>query len=92
ILQEENNLLSRHRRTKKTHLRQRGSLTIAEAEDIQSQREATTQIEEETRQKNRGSSKRRQTSLQHYGICRKTGHNARACPEAVEVSSLSDSE
>ncbi|KAK1842428.1 transposase [Colletotrichum chrysophilum] len=49
ILREENNLLSRRRRAKKTRLRQGGSLTIAEAEDLQSQREAIAQIEEETR-------------------------------------------
>ncbi|KAK1838100.1 transposase [Colletotrichum chrysophilum] len=85
ILREENNLLSRRRRAKKTRLRQGGSLTLAEAEDIQSQREATTQIEEETRRSS-GRRVRTETGQRRCGACGNTGHNARTCQFTEEMS------
>ncbi|KAK1638453.1 hypothetical protein BDP81DRAFT_424998, partial [Colletotrichum phormii] len=83
-LREENNLLSRRRRSKKTRLRQGGSLTIAEADDLQSQKEAIAQIKEETRRSN-GRRPRTETGQRRCGVCGNTGHNARTCPFQKEI-------
>ena len=39
-----------------------------------------------------GSSKRRKTGARLCSICRKPGHNARTCLEAVDIDSSSDSD
>ncbi|KAK1837529.1 transposase [Colletotrichum chrysophilum] len=91
ILREENNLLSRRRRTKKTSLRQGGSLTVAEAEDLQLQREATAQIEEETRRSS-GCRPRTEIGKRRCGVCGNTGHNARTCQFIEETSNEEVSE
>ncbi|KZL83452.1 transposase, partial [Colletotrichum incanum] len=75
-LREENNTLSRRRRAKKTRLQQGGSLIIADAEDIQSQRDATAQIHEETRRSS-GRKPRLGSGQRRCSICGNTGHNAR---------------
>jgi hypothetical protein len=51
-------------------------------------------VEEEGRveEENEGLSKRRRTGSRLGGICRKTGHNVRTCPEAGEIDSSNDSE
>jgi hypothetical protein len=38
-----------------------------------------------------GSLKRRKIGTRLYGLCRKTGHNARTCPEAADADSSLDS-
>lgn len=91
ILREENNLLSRRRRAKKTRLKQGGSLTVAEGEDIQSQREATAQIEEETRRSS-GRRPRTETGQRRCGVCGRTGYNARTCHSDKEMSKEGNSE
>ena len=50
------------------------------------------EVEERVEEENRGLSKRRRTGTRLYGICRKTGHNVRICPEAGAIDSLSNSE
>ncbi len=40
----------------------------------------------------RGSRREGQLSRRHCGICRKAGHNAQTCQEAVDISSSSDSD
>ena len=49
-------------------------------------------VEERVKEENGGPFKRRQTGTRLYSICRKTGHNARTCPDAKAIDSLSDSE
>ncbi|KAF0318023.1 hypothetical protein GQ607_014720, partial [Colletotrichum asianum] len=65
----------RNKKAKKTHLRQGGSLSIAEGEDLESQTEATAQVEEETRQSS-SRQPRTKTGQQRYSVCRNTSHNA----------------
>ncbi|KAF6812738.1 transposase [Colletotrichum musicola] len=91
MLREENNILSRRQRAKETRLRQGGSLTIAEAEDLQSQREATAQIKEETRQRS-GRRPRTKTGQRRYSVYRNTGHNTRTCQFVKETSNEEVSE
>jgi len=49
------------------------------------------EVEERVKEENGGLSKRRRTGTRLYGICRKTGHNIRICPDAGAIDSLSDS-
>ncbi|KAK1853028.1 transposase [Colletotrichum chrysophilum] len=90
-LRDTNTALSKRRRAKRTRLQDSGALDGSQAREIMTEKGI---IEEEgcEEEKNEGSSKRRRTSLRHCGICRKTGHNARTCPETEEISNLSDSE
>ncbi|KAL0929782.1 transposase [Colletotrichum truncatum] len=85
ILREENAILSRRRRAKKTRLQKGGSLTISTGEDIQSQREADTQLQEETRRSS-GRKVRSETTHRRCGVCGNTGHNARTCQFIKETS------
>ena len=50
LMRGELDTLSKRRRAKKTRLRQGGSLTIAEAEDIQVQNAVDIQMKQETQQ------------------------------------------
>ncbi|KAL0933916.1 transposase [Colletotrichum truncatum] len=91
ILREENAILSRRRRAKKTRLQKGGSLTISTGEDIQSQREADTQLQEETRRSS-GRKVRSETTHRRCGVCGNTGHNARTCQFIEETSEEQESE
>ncbi|KAL0941325.1 transposase [Colletotrichum truncatum] len=91
ILREENAILSRRRRAKKTRLQKGGSLTISTGEDIQSQREADTQLQEETRRSS-GRKVRSETTHRRCGVCGNTGHNARTCQFIKETSEEQESE
>ncbi|KAL0943508.1 transposase [Colletotrichum truncatum] len=91
ILREENAILSRRRRAKKTRLQKGGSLTISTGEDIQSQREADTQLQEETRRSS-GRKVRSETTHRRCGVCGNTGHNARTCQFIEEISEEQESE
>jgi hypothetical protein len=90
-LQEANNALSKRRRAKRTRLQDGGAINGSQAREIMVEKGV---VEEEGRVEggNEGSSKRRRTGSRHCGTCRKTGHNARTCPEAGETDSLSASE
>jgi hypothetical protein len=50
------------------------------------------EVEERVEEENGGPSKRRRMGVRLCGICRKTGHNARTCPDAGAIDSSSDSE
>ncbi|KAL0935759.1 transposase [Colletotrichum truncatum] len=91
ILREENAILSRRRKAKKTRLQKGGSLTISTGEDIQSQREADTQLQEETRRSS-GRKVRSETTHRRCGVCGNTGHNARTCQFIEETSEEQESE
>lgn len=85
ILREANETLSKRRRAKKTRLRQGGSLTLAEGQDIQDQIEVEQQVKQETRQ-NKGWARRTTPRERRCGTCGNTGHNARTCQIDVETS------
>ncbi|RKK17113.1 hypothetical protein BFJ66_g18036, partial [Fusarium oxysporum f. sp. cepae] len=85
ILRQENEILSRRRRAKKKRLRQGGSLTLAEGQSLQDQKEVDVQLEEESR-RNGGRRRRPETKERRCGVCGKTGHNARRCPIKVAKS------
>ncbi|KAL0940508.1 transposase [Colletotrichum truncatum] len=68
-----------------------GSLTISTGEDIQSQREADTQLQEETRRSS-GRKVRSETTHRRCGVCGNTGHNARTCQFIEETSEEQESE
>ena len=84
-LREENALLSQCRRAKKRHLREGGSLTVREGQNIQRQSEVDMQIQEEMPQKS-GRKGRTETKARRCGVCGKTGHNSRTCQINVEMS------
>ncbi|KAM9874243.1 transposase [Verticillium dahliae] len=93
ILRAANETLSRRRRAKKTRLRQGGSLTLAEGQDIQTQRDVEVQIKEETRRSS-GQQQRTKPKERRCGTCGQPGHNARTCqieatvhPNAMETPS-----
>ncbi len=90
-LRAANKALSKRRRAKKARIRQGGVLTVEDAQDIIAQKDVDEQVRRDVRVA-RGSRKEGQPSERHCGICKKAGHNARTCQEAVDMSSTSDSE
>lgn len=90
-LRAANEALSKHRRAKKTCIRQGGTLTIEDAQDIITQKDVDEQVRRDIRVAG-GSRKEGQLSGRHCGTCGKAGHNARTCQADVDMSSLPDSE
>jgi hypothetical protein len=90
-LRAANEALSKRRRTKKQRLRQGGSLTVQDAQNLQGQREVEVQIKEETRAGS-GRRPRVETRARRCGTCGEPGHNARTCRIIVETSDKDDSE
>ncbi|KAL0940553.1 transposase [Colletotrichum truncatum] len=85
--------ISRHRSSSPASIysTKGGSLTISTGEDIQSQREADTQLQEETRRSS-GRKVRSETTYRRCGVCGNTGHNARTCQFIEETSEEQESE
>ena len=90
-LRAANEALSKRRRAKKQRLRQGGSLSVQNAQDLQGQREVEVQIKEET-QASSGRKPRVETRARRCGNCGEPGHNARTCQIVVETSEEDDSE
>jgi len=90
ILRAENETLSRRRRAKKTRLRQGGSMTLAEGQDVQAQNGVDVQVRQETQQ-GRGRKPRVEINKRHCGVCGNTGHNSRTCQIVVSSSEKDDS-
>jgi hypothetical protein len=90
-LQEANTALSKRRRAKKTRLQDGGAIDGSQAREIMVEK-GVVEVEERVEEENGGPSKKRRTGARHCGICRKTGHNARTCPDAGSIDSSSDSE
>ena len=90
-LREANSSLAKRRRTKKTRLRQGGTLEIGEAQDLLDQKDVDTQLREETRTKS-GRGTRSEPRGQRCSICGTAGHNARTCKIDIEISKESDSD
>jgi hypothetical protein len=89
-LREANALVSKRRRARKTRLRDGGTMTIAEGQALQDQKDVEEQIQQEDR-KTRGRKPRVETKGRRCGVCGKTGHNARTCQIDVETSDKEDS-
>ena len=90
VVQEANDALSKRRRAKRTRLQDSGPLTGKEASQLLVEKGV---IEQEGHDEGvgEGSLKRRKIGARLCGICRKTGHNARTCPEAADADSSLDS-
>lgn len=85
IIRGELETLSKRRRAKKKRLRQGGSMTIAEAQDIQAQTEVDVQMKQEIHQ----SSSRKpctKSTPRCCSTCGKPGHNSRTCQIVVAIS------
>jgi hypothetical protein len=90
-LRQANEVLSKRRRAKKTRLRQGGSLSQQEAQDLQDERDIGQQVEQETKASS-GRKPREETRARRCSNCRATGHNTRTCNIIEEVSEEEDSE
>ena len=90
-LREANKTLSKRRRAKKTRLRQGGSLSQQEAQDLLDNKDAALQVEQE-RKASSSRKPREETRAQRCGNCGETGHNTRTCQIVIEVSEEEDSE
>jgi hypothetical protein len=90
-LREANELLSKRRRAKKTRLRQGGSLSLQNGQELQDEKDVAQQIKQET-QSGSGRKPRVETRARRCGNCGQTGHNARTCQEDVDMSGQEDSE
>ncbi len=91
LLQEANATLSKRRRARKTRLRQGGSMTIAEGQALQDQKDIEQQVQQDIRQA-RGRKPRVETKARRCGVCGESGHNARTCQITVETSNEEDSD
>jgi hypothetical protein len=78
ILRAANKALSKRRRAKKTRVRQGGALTVEDAQDVLTQKEAEEQARRDNRSKG-GRQNKGQPSGRRCGTCGETGHNARTC-------------
>ena len=83
-------LLSKRRRTKKTRLRNGGSLSVQEAEDRIAEIEVDVQVKDEARGDG-GRKPRTEVRARCCGNCGETGHNARTCQRVIEMSEEDDS-
>jgi hypothetical protein len=90
-LRKANEALSKRRRAKKSRVRQGGALTVEDAQDLLAQRDAEEQVRKDKRSREGGQNEGQPTG-RRCGTCGKTGHNARTCQEAVDISSSLDSE
>ena len=90
-LEEANRTLSKRRREKKTRIRQGGSLTVRDAQDIIDQRDVDKQVEQERRTSG-GRTRGGEPTQRRCGTCGKPGHNARTCQEDEEMSNVYSSE
>ena len=88
-LQEANQILNRRRRAKKTRLRRGGTLTVQDAQDLQSQKDVTQQLQKEERVQE-GQSKQAKTREKCCSRCNQPGHNARTCK--ISIESISEEE
>ncbi|KAK2035864.1 hypothetical protein LZ31DRAFT_437406, partial [Colletotrichum somersetense] len=60
-------------------------LTVADAADVQSQKDVPGHVQKETRRTN-GRKLRAETGQRRCGVCGNPGHNARMCHFVEEIS------
>jgi len=84
-LEQENQILGRRQREKRTRLQKGGPLTVEEALQAIDQMDVDMQVAAELSRSGgcRGSKGPR---VMHCGKCGKAGHNARTCQEEIEVN------
>jgi len=82
ILRTANETLSKRRRAKNTRVQQGGVFTIEEGSDILARKDAMKEVETNKRVL-RGELNAGPTNTKRCGSCKKTGHNARTCREAL---------
>jgi hypothetical protein len=68
-----------------------GALTVEDAQDILVQKNIDEQVQRDIREAG-SSHKEEQPSGQHCRTCGRAGYNARTCQEAIDISSLLDSD
>jgi hypothetical protein len=90
-LEEANRTLSKRRREKKTRIRQGGSLSVRDAQEIIDSNDVEVQIKQETRL-GRGRTEENGPTQRRCGTCGKTGHNSRTCQKDEEMSNVYSSE
>ena len=90
-LRKANNELSRHRRTKKCQLQDRGSLTVGEEQALQAQCDVNLQLQADS-SNGSGRTNPNPPQSRRCGACGETGHNVRTCQNGREMSSNSDSD
>jgi hypothetical protein len=78
------------RRAKKSRLRQGGSLSIQEAQELRDEIEVKEQIKEEMQARGRRMP-RTETRARRCGNCGDKGHNTHTCQVVVETSEEDDS-
>ena len=86
-----NATLSKRRRARKTQLRQGGSMTIADGQALQDEKDVEQQLQQDIRQ-TRGRKPRVAPKGRRCGRCCKSGHNARTYQITVEISNEEDSD
>ena len=90
-LRDANKALGKRRRSKKTRIRNGGTLAIREAIDLLEDKEVDAQLQRNLR--NNGVAEGRgRGGPRRCGRCHNVGHNSRTCQIAVSVSSKSDYE
>jgi hypothetical protein len=84
-VEQENRIVKRRRRGKRTRLQKGGPLTIEEASQAIDQMDVNTQVAaESSRSGGRGRSKGPRVS--HCSKCGRAGHNTRTCQEEIEIN------
>ena len=89
-LREANHILSRRRRTKKRRLQEGGSLTIGEAQDLQTRMNPRSQLQVVLEQSGDRTSPS-VTPRRRCRLCGEAGHNIRTCQNKEEIDSEFDS-
>lgn len=79
------------RRARKTRLHQDGSMSIAEGQALQDQKDVEQQLQQVIRQ-SRGRKPRVETKGWRCGACSESGHNACTCEMNMEMPNEEDSD
>ena len=84
-LREANRVLSKRRRAKKTRIRQGGTLTIQDVQDLETQKDVDQQLQQEESGL-AGRMNRTERRKRRCGNCGQPNHNARTCTIVIEAS------
>jgi len=84
-LRQANIALAKRRRAKRTRVQAGGALTVKDAQDLITQKDAGRQ-KSGRRSAEGGTARVKPATLRHCGRCGKTGHDVRTCQEAEETS------